>query len=74
MGLERLWSIRDRTPLIVHGFITLATDRRALRLIVWSFIVFHGSLGVLETYGFAKGVSVKIPGNVAARAFQPCAA
>lgn len=44
------------------------TDRRALRIIVWSFIVFHGSSGVLEIYACAQGVSVKILGNVAARA------
>jgi hypothetical protein len=44
------------------------TNREALRLIVWGFIVFHGSAGVLETYAFFKGVSVKILGNVAARA------
>jgi hypothetical protein len=44
------------------------TDQRALRLIAWSCIVFHGSSGVLEMYAYAQGVSVAIVGNVAARA------
>lgn len=44
------------------------TDPCALRLIVWSVIVFHGSSGVLEAYAFAQGVSVAILGNVVARA------
>jgi len=43
------------------------TDPRALGLIVWSFMVFHGSSGVLEIYAYAQGVSVAILGNVAAR-------
>ena len=44
------------------------TDPRALRLIAWSLIAFHGSSGVLEVYAFAQGVSVAILGNVVARA------
>jgi hypothetical protein len=44
------------------------TDQRALRLIVWSLIAFHGSSGVLEVYAYAQGASVAILGNVAARA------
>ncbi len=44
------------------------TDPRALRLIAWSLIVFHGSSGVLEAYAFTQGVSVAILGNVVARA------
>jgi hypothetical protein len=42
-------------------------DSRALRLIVWSLIAFHGSSGVLEVYAYAQGASVAIIGNVAAR-------
>jgi hypothetical protein len=44
------------------------TDQRALRLVVWSLIAFHGSSGVLEVYAYAQGASVAILGNVAARA------
>jgi len=44
------------------------TDTRALRLIVWSFIAFHGSSGVLEVYSYAQGASGAILVNVAARA------
>jgi hypothetical protein len=44
------------------------TDQRALRLIAWSCIAFHGSSGVLEIYAYAQGVSVVIWYNVAARA------
>jgi hypothetical protein len=44
------------------------TDPRALRLIVWSCIAFHGSSGVLEIYAYAQSGSVAILGNVAARA------
>jgi hypothetical protein len=44
------------------------TDQRALKLIAWSCIAFHGSSGVLEMYAYAQGVSVAIVGNVAARA------
>lgn len=43
------------------------TDTRALGIIVWSFIAFHGSSGVLEAYAYFEGVSVAILGNVAAR-------
>lgn len=43
------------------------TDPRALRLIVWSCIAFHGSSGVLEVYAYAQGVSAAILGNVGAR-------
>jgi hypothetical protein len=44
------------------------TDTRALRLVVWSCIVFHASSGILEVYAYAQGASVAILGNVAARA------
>ena len=45
------------------------TDPRALRLIVWSCIAFHGSSGILEVYAYTRGgVSIAIFGNVAARA------
>jgi hypothetical protein len=44
------------------------TDARALRLVVWTCIVFHASSGVLEVYAYAQGASVAIVGNVAARA------
>ena len=40
------------------------TDSRALRLIAWSCIAFHGSSGVLEVYAYARGASVAILGNV----------
>jgi hypothetical protein len=43
------------------------TDTRALGIIVWSCIAFHGSSGVLEAYAYFEGVSVAILGNVAAR-------
>jgi hypothetical protein len=43
-------------------------ESRALRLIVWSCIAFHGSSGVLEVYAYAQGASTAILGNVAARA------
>jgi hypothetical protein len=44
------------------------TDTRALRLVVWTCIAFHGSSGVLELYAYADGASVTILGNVVARA------
>jgi len=44
------------------------TDARAVRLIVWSFIAFHGSSGVLELYAYAQGAGVAILSNVVARA------
>jgi hypothetical protein len=34
------------------------TDARALRLVVWTCIVFHASSGVLELYAYAQGASV----------------
>jgi hypothetical protein len=43
------------------------TDMRALGLIVWSYIAFHGSSAVLETYAYLQGVSVAILGNVLVR-------
>jgi hypothetical protein len=43
------------------------TDTRALRVIVWSCIAFHGMSGALETYAWIEGVSVAILGNVAIR-------
>jgi hypothetical protein len=44
------------------------TDFRALRLIVWSLIAFHGCSGVLEIYAYAQGADVAIMANVIARA------
>jgi hypothetical protein len=44
------------------------TDTRALRLVVWTCIVFHASSGILEVYAYAQGASVAILANVAARA------
>ena len=44
------------------------SDARALRLIAWSCIAFHGSSGVLEVAAYAQGASAAILGNVAARA------
>ncbi len=43
------------------------TDPRALRLIAWSCIAFHGSSGILEVYACARGANLAILGNVAAR-------
>jgi hypothetical protein len=43
------------------------TDTRALRVIVWSCIGFHGSSGVLEAFAYIQGVSAAILANVAAR-------
>ncbi len=42
-------------------------DPRAIRLVAWSCIAFHGSSGILEVYAYAQGVSIAILGNVAAR-------
>jgi hypothetical protein len=44
------------------------TDTRALRLVVWTCIVFHASSGILQVYAYVQGASVAILGNVAARA------
>ena len=44
------------------------TDVRALRLVVWSCIVFHTSSGVLELYAYDRGASAAVLGNVLARA------
>ena len=44
------------------------TDARALRLVVWTCVVFHASSGVLEVYAYAQGASITIVGNVVARA------
>ena len=43
------------------------TDARALRLIAWSCIAFHGLSGVLETYAYSQGAAPVILANVAAR-------
>jgi hypothetical protein len=43
------------------------TDARALRVIAWSCVAFHGSSGVLEVYAYVQGVSPAILANVAAR-------
>jgi hypothetical protein len=44
------------------------SDVRALRLIAWSCIAFHGSSGVLEVVAYARGASAAILANVVARA------
>lgn len=44
------------------------SDAKALRVIVWAFLIFHASSGVLEIYAFAGGLSAAIWGNVAVRA------
>jgi hypothetical protein len=44
------------------------SDARALRLIAWSCIAFHGSSGVLEMVAYARGASIAILANVVARA------
>jgi hypothetical protein len=44
------------------------SDVRALRLIAWSCIAFHGSSGVLEAVAYAQGASAAILANVVARA------
>jgi len=44
------------------------SDVRALRLISWSCIAFHGSSGVLEVVAYAQGASAAILANVVARA------
>jgi hypothetical protein len=44
------------------------SDPKALRLVVWTCIAFHGSSGILEMYAYARGVSGTIFLNVAARA------
>jgi hypothetical protein len=43
------------------------TDPRAIRLIVWSCIAFHGSSAILEVYAYARGGRAAILSNVAAR-------
>jgi hypothetical protein len=43
------------------------TDARALRLIAWSCIAFHGLSGVLETYAYIQGVAPILLANVVAR-------
>ena len=43
------------------------SDARALRLIAWSCIAFHGSSGVLEVVAYARGASIAILANVVAR-------
>ena len=44
------------------------SDARALRLIAWSCIAFHGSSGVLEVVAYGQGASAAILANVVARA------
>ena len=43
------------------------SDARALRLIVWSCVAFHGLSGVLETYAYFQGASPAILANAIAR-------
>jgi hypothetical protein len=44
------------------------SDVRALRLIAWSCIAFHGSSGVLEVVAYTQGAGAAILANVVARA------
>lgn len=44
------------------------SDPKALRLVVWTCIAFHGSSGILEIYAYSRGISGTIFLNVAARA------
>ena len=44
------------------------SDRRALQLVAWTLIVFHGSSAALEILAYIQGASVAILNNVAARA------
>lgn len=44
------------------------SDVRALRLIAWSCIAFHGSSGVLEVVAYARGASAAILATVVVRA------
>ena len=43
------------------------SDERALRLIAWSCVAFHGLSAVLETYAYFQGVSPAILANIVAR-------
>jgi hypothetical protein len=43
------------------------TDRQAIRLVAWTFIVFHATTGIGELYAFARGTSAGILANVALR-------
>jgi hypothetical protein len=52
--------------LISWGARTL-TDRRAIRLIAISFIVFHGASALLEIRAFVAGVNSAIWANVLVR-------
>lgn len=44
------------------------TDLRALRLIVWTLVAFHGASGALESYAYFTGTRSAILANIAARA------
>lgn len=43
------------------------TDARALHLIAWSCIAFHGLSAVLEAYAYVQGASAVILANIVAR-------
>ncbi len=43
-------------------------EPKALRLITWTLIVFHGSTAALEVVAFTQGVSAVVLSNVAVRA------
>jgi len=43
------------------------TEPRALKLIVWTCIAFHGSSVILEVYAYTQGVNGAIWANVAVR-------
>ena len=43
------------------------TDAKALRLVVASFVVFHGASAILELWAFVNGLSARILANVVLR-------
>ncbi|MES2515290.1 MAG: hypothetical protein V4580_14150 [Bacteroidota bacterium] len=43
------------------------TDKQALKMIVTTFIIFHGATALLEFYGLTQGISLKIIGNIILR-------
>lgn len=53
------------------AFLSLAarklTDRQAIRIVVWTLIVFHACTGAAELYAFARGTSAAILANLALR-------
>lgn len=52
--------------VLSYGIVVIK-DRNAIRIIVLSLIIFHGSAAVLELYAFTQGLSPAIWGNIALR-------